>query len=110
MDETTPPVQRAKKLPFESVLKGLMKEHGLTLSDIARMSNVSKGVVYNWLHGASPQNLWALSKLAESLDVSLHFLLFGENEKSMMEKAMSGTKEVVVLDGICRVLITRLDD
>jgi transcriptional regulator with XRE-family HTH domain len=63
-------------------LEHLIKIRGLTASELSRKSGVSKQVVSLWLGGAKPKNIDQVKSIADTLGVTLDYLLFGTEEKT----------------------------
>lgn len=86
-------------LKINRVLKRLMKERGETLVSIAKATGVPKSTISEWLGNRSPNPIQAV-KVAGHLGVSLHYLLFGEDDaqdplqKIMKEDFFKGTFEI----------------
>lgn len=89
------------QLRIKSVLKRLMDERGETLATISKATGVPKSTISEWLGKRSPNPVQAV-KVANYLEVSLHFLLFGEDDaqepiqKIMTEDFFKGTFEITV--------------
>ena len=65
------------KLP--SVLKKLLKEKDVTISQLSRETKIPVQTLSNWLSGQSPRNISQLKTVADFLDVDLNFLCFAES-------------------------------
>jgi transcriptional regulator with XRE-family HTH domain len=91
----------AKDLKINIVLKRLMKESGETLATLAKTTGVPKSTISDWLSNRSPNPVQAV-KVANQLGVSLHYLLFGEDDaqeafqKIMKEDFFKGTFEISI--------------
>jgi len=86
------------ELVINKVLKTLMKESGETLASLAKATSVPKSTISEWLGNRSP-NLIQAVKVANHLGVSLHFLLFGEDDKhDPIQKIMKevSSKELLI--------------
>lgn len=90
-----------KELRIRSVLKKLMDDQDETLVSIARSTGVPKSTIAEWLGNRSPNPVQAV-KVANHLGVSLHFLLFGQDDsqeplqKIFKEEFFMGTFEITV--------------
>lgn len=58
----------------------LCKEKGLTLAALAKESGVKQPTLHGWTTGRSVQNMDDLKKVCDVLKVSLHFILYGEQD------------------------------
>lgn len=89
------------ELMINKVLKTLMKENGETLVSLAKATGVPKSTISEWLGNRSPNPVQAV-KVANHFGVSLHFLLFGEDDKQdpiqkiIKEDFFKGTFEITV--------------
>ena len=93
------------KLELHKNLKTLLDKRGMTASQLARATKVSTSTISNWMTGLEPRNLIQLKRVAEYLDVSVDYLLYGnKREKDRDRSAISeyadeinaGTFEVVL--------------
>lgn len=94
-------VKMDSELKIKTVLKRLMNEQGETLVSLAKVSGVPKSTISEWLGNRSPNPVQAV-KVANYLGVSLHYLLFGEDDaqdpiqKIMKEDFFKGTFEISI--------------
>ena len=88
-------------LRIKTVLKDIMKSKGITLANIAKETGVPKTTISEWLNNRHP-NVVQAAAVANYLGVSLHTLLFGEEDKQepisklLKEDLFSGTFEITV--------------
>jgi transcriptional regulator with XRE-family HTH domain len=88
-------------LKVNTILKRLMKERGETLVSLSKTTGVPKSTISEWLSNRSPNPVQAV-KVANALGVSLHYLLFGEDDaqeafqKIMKEDFFKGTFEISI--------------
>lgn len=88
-------------LKIGSVLKKLMSDERHTLTSISKATGVPKSTISEWMNNRAPNPVQA-SKVAKHLGVSLHFLLFSEEDaeepllKLMKEELFSGTFEISI--------------
>ena len=59
-------------------IKLLCKERGWSLARLARESHVPPQTIHNWVTGRKGVNATQLKKVATTLEVSIHQLMFGE--------------------------------
>lgn len=89
------------ELKIKIVLKKLMKERGETLASVSKATSVPKSTISEWLGNRSPNPIQAV-KVANYLGVSLHYLLFGQDDaqehiqKILKEDFFKGTFEITV--------------
>lgn len=92
-----------------TTLKALLNAQRLTLREVSKASGVPSSTISEWLNNRSPKNPEQVRKVAKYLGVSMHYLLFGEEDseeplhKLLKEDVFSGTFEI----NIKRVKITK---
>lgn len=88
-----------KELKIKFILKELMKLKGETLNSLSKASGVPKSTISDWLSNRTPNPIQA-AKVASTLGISLHHLLFGEEDpqetlqRIMKEDFFNGTFEI----------------
>ena len=88
------------KVQIGPVLKKLLKDRRMTIKEVSTATSVPSSTLSEWLNNRSPKNPEHTLKVAQYLEVSLHFLLFGEEDrqepltKIMKEDFFSGTFEI----------------
>lgn len=88
-------------LKIKTTLKRLMSEKSETLLSLSKSTGVPKSTISEWMANRTPNPVQA-SKIARHLGVSLHFLLFGEEDPQetiqqiLKEDFFSGTFEINV--------------
>ena len=65
-------------MKLEKTIKELCQKRGWTLARLARESGIPAQTLHNWTVGRSQVNPDQLRKLAKVLEVSIHYLMFGE--------------------------------
>lgn len=87
------------ELKIGRVLKSIMHKERHTLVSLARATGVPKSTISEWLNNRAPNPVQA-AKVARHLGISLHQLLFGEEDseeplhKLFKEDFFSGTFEI----------------
>lgn len=67
-----------KEIKFEKVIKKLMKDNKLSQRKLADKANCSQEIVNKWVnHGVFP-SLLSLIELAAAFDVTLDYLVYGD--------------------------------
>lgn len=80
---------------FGENLDGLMRSRNLTPSTLAAKLGESVKTVREWIgaKGRMPRNPEVLKKLSEVFNVSLHYLMFGEEDpKSLVAQILEKTE------------------
>ena len=67
-------------MKLDKILLKLCKDRGLTLAALAKESGVKQPTLHGWTTGRSVQNIDDLKKVCDKLQVSLHYILFGEED------------------------------
>ena len=67
-------------MEFATTLEELIGQHGLTTAKLAKRSDVSPKTISEQLTGRTPRDLDAVKRCAEVFDISVHYLLYGEND------------------------------
>jgi transcriptional regulator with XRE-family HTH domain len=69
--------------PFPERLCRLMDERGLVQKEFAKLTRLSEGAIGFYRRGGHFPGYWALIEMAKVLDVSLNYLMLGDDyEKS----------------------------
>jgi transcriptional regulator with XRE-family HTH domain len=85
-----------------TVLKKIIQERRLTLREIANGSGVPATTIAEWSNNRTPKNPLQVKKVAEFLGVSVHYLLFEEEDKQeplqkiLKEDFFKGTFEISI--------------
>lgn len=80
---------------FGEVLKQLMTDKNLSVSQLAKIINCPAKTVQEWLgpHGRIPRDLEVLKKLSDYFRCSIHFLLYGqEDPRSLIGEILEKTE------------------
>lgn len=85
-----------------STLKTLLKVRRMTLKEVSKATGVPSSTLSEWLNNRSPKNPEQIRKVAQYMNVSLHYLLFGEEDsqepiqKILKEDFFQGTFEISI--------------
>lgn len=66
---------------FAKTLKTLIRQQATTTGELAKEINVSPKTISDWLTGRTPRDLDAVKRCARALGVSVHFLLYGDEDQ-----------------------------
>lgn len=83
-------------------LQNLLKQQNLSLRELSKRSGVPYTTLQEWTGNRNPKNSIQVRKVANLLGVSMHFLLFGEEDihepltKLLKEDLFSGTFEITI--------------
>lgn len=90
-------------------LKAVLKEKGISARKASTLAGVSHSVLDSWTSGATPKDLHAVKKLADSLQISFSWLLIGEHESGNHKPTMAEFfSETPYFDGYAHIRIDRL--
>lgn len=84
-----------KTKSFGEILEDLMDQKNLSIAKLAKELSVSPKTVQEWVGkgGRIPRNPESLKKLASYFDISVHYLLFGEDDpKNLIENFLEKTE------------------
>lgn len=89
---------------LKNQLRRYLEYSNFTVSELSRKAQVPKSTIHEWLQGSMPRNIDKLKSLANTLDVSLDHLCYGEGiiclDKNPLDKLQdeihAGKFEVVL--------------
>lgn len=90
------------KIRIGDILTELDKEQRYSMKELSKKTKVPASTLGEWSNNRTPKNPVQVQKVAQELGVSMHYLLFGEEDheeplaKIMKEEFFSGTFEVTV--------------
>lgn len=73
---------REMKIVLKEQLKKILNERGIKVVTLARDTKVPVATIHGWAQGKPPRNVNQIKAVCDHLDVSLEWLLYGENKKS----------------------------
>lgn len=91
-----------KSIKFGKVLERELESREWTLSRLAKETGISKSTLHSWSTGRSAINLEKLKKLAMTLEISVHQLIFDEPDpyatsaKEILTEIFSGDVRVTL--------------
>ncbi|MBS1986067.1 MAG: helix-turn-helix transcriptional regulator [Bdellovibrionales bacterium] len=80
-------------LAFSKILRELLQNRGMSTARLAKAVGISPKTVSDWMTGRVPRDLAAVRRCANHLNVSVHYLLYGE-EDSQGPSTVSGHGEI----------------
>lgn len=92
------------ELKIGMVLKKIMADERHTLTSISRATGVAKSTISEWLSNRCPNPIQA-AKVAKHLGISLHYLLFSEEDT---EEPMHKLLKQDLFDGTFEINIKRV--
>ena len=96
---------------FGKRLSRLMDEKGLKLRQAADIAEIGVSTLHGWVEDRAPTNFQAVRRLAQALEVSMAYLLTGEDDHphtapTRLEDTLRAKE--VIFDGTVEVLVKRL--
>lgn len=64
-------------MELKKILKALIKEEGITVTQLSKKTRVPVQTLHNWLSGMEPRSLKQVRKVAEFFKVSIDYICFG---------------------------------
>lgn len=93
-------------MELKTVLRKIVREKGLTITDLSRSTKVPVQTLHGWLQGSEPKSIRQLKIVADYLDVDLDYLCFGIKPKSDVMKIEKFENEINA--GIFEVVLRRV--
>ncbi len=94
---------------FREILDKLCKVKGKKLKQVARETEIPYTTLYTWRQSSNPGDLLRVRRLASYFDVSMEYLLFGEEVSGGgIRQIPKGTQEKF-FEGIFEVSVKKLD-
>ncbi len=103
--------RKRQKNKFSEILGALIQETGLSRRETARLAGVPSSTLASWLQNHTPSDFLAIRRLAIHFNVSVSFLLTGEEDET--RKSIPNISEVfrdreVLFDGYLKVKIQHI--
>lgn len=92
-------------MQLKSILRQLLKERGISISNLSKATKVPQQTLHNWLSGTEPRSLSQVKKVADFLEVTLDYVCFGI-EQSSKQKIESYQDEINA--GVFEVVLRRV--
>ena len=89
-----------------SVITALCKQRGWSFAKLAKESGVPAQTIHNWTVGRTSINPDQVKKVSSALEVSVHYLLYGEADPNEQPR-----EEILkeIFSGDVRVTLHRID-
>lgn len=71
-----------------ATLTKLLKEKRLTIRKLASITGINHQTLSEWKVDRTPRNMNDVKKVAKALDVTFHYLMFGEEEETSQESLL----------------------
>ena len=86
----------------------LTEKRGISLLALSKETQIPKSTLHDWCTSSLPTDFKAAARLAKSLDVSLSYLLTGEEEQNDKAVEPAYERETVLIDGLAEIKIVSL--
>lgn len=87
------------------VFSQIVKERRYTIKEISKVTEVPASTLAEWQAGRIPKNPAQVRVVAQFLKVSLHFLLFGEEDSQQLTAKLTNQD---LLNGVFEISIRRI--
>ena len=84
-----------REYKFPEVMYNLLEKHNMTQRELAELSYCTLNSVYRWLKRKQYPNLYTLMRISEVVNVSIDYLVYGEEKKY---KQKSGDYATIKID------------
>ena len=91
---------------FSKILPELLEKNNMTLTDLARATNVPKTSLSAWIKGRSPR-IEQIDIVARYFNVTIEYLMFGRNTKEMSPLLVYRTE---INSGNYEIIIRKISD
>jgi transcriptional regulator with XRE-family HTH domain len=91
---------------FEKRFKALLKERGLNVTELAKLSGVSRTTLQSWTAGVKP-SVYDLDKVCSVLNLTIDEFVFGRKPKASLDSLF---KEVLLHSGTYKIKVTKLTE
>lgn len=88
-------------------LRSLLKDHDLTVAQLARATHVNAKTLYQWLYGQKPRNLEQVKKVADHFKVSIDYLVF---DTPSVHQPLFSELQKEINAGVYEVILRRVND
>lgn len=89
---------------FDKRLKALLKEHNLSVTDLAKKTGISRTTIQSWVAGTKP-SIYELDKLCDVFSMTIDELVFNRKSRPNVEDFF---KEVLIHTGTYKIQVTKL--
>jgi transcriptional regulator with XRE-family HTH domain len=101
---------KTERSTFSLILRQLVDERNVTVAALSKATGIARSTLDGWQSGAAPEDFKAVRRVATFFNVSLSFILTGEDDQAL-QSAPTLTelfKEGTHLSGIYRIELTQL--
>lgn len=92
-------------MKLKQTLGRILKEKKITTDALGKQTGVKNSTIKTWLRGSNPRSMDDVRKVARHLNVSLEFLLFGEDD--VVPRSLEELLTENVYEGWLKVKIER---
>jgi transcriptional regulator with XRE-family HTH domain len=103
-DKTDKEVSEKWRRMFDKRLQALLKEHKLSVTDLAKKTGISRTTIQSWISGTKP-SVYELDKLCTIFNMTLDELVFNRKPKNAIEEFFT---ETLIHTGNYKIQISKL--
>ena len=93
-------------MELKTILKRLIKERGVSITHVSKVTKVPLQTLHGWLHGSEPKNLRQVKSVADYFEVDLDYLCFGIKPQGSRSKIEEMSEEINA--GVFEVVLRRI--
>lgn len=86
----------------------LTEKRGISLLALSRETQIPKSTLHDWCTSSLPTDFKAAARLAKALNVSLSYLLTGEEDQYQQVIEQQYERDAVIIDGLAEIKIVSL--
>lgn len=90
------------------VLKRLMQERDLSISQLSRQAKIPVQTLHNWLNNQKPKDINQVKKVADFFSVSIDFLCFGVEPRTITATPPLKDFENEIYAGVFEVVLRKV--
>ena len=96
-----------KQIKISEILPALLKTKGLSIRQASKATNVPQSTLNSWTQkNAKPTELASLKTLADFLNVSVDYLLWGEKQKTNIDELETD----ILLSGLFKIRLEKVKE
>ncbi len=102
-------MKKKKELRLGETLQRLMHEHNnMTIKELAYQSGVPAPTLAHFKQNRRPKDLESIQQVADCFGVTIHYLLFGEEEPRVAKLLKTENSALDLFSGVFEVTVRRV--
>lgn len=102
-------VKTRRKVKIGSVLSRLMREHDFSIKELAFESGVPAGTISHLKNNRPPKDITAVGAIADVFGISLHYLLYEEEDPRILKASQSPIGPNDLFSGVFEITVRRVN-